>query len=1059
MRIVFPRWKVLLWALALLVAVVVGGVWFAYAYATDSRTLAALIRAQASRHLPGTHLDLGRVDWRPIAGVINLNHVSVRQTIDGANFQAIRIPWVRIRHDARAMLKGKFVPREVVVSHPTLRLCRRQDGTWNLQGLLAHPWPGPKLANPPPILIQNGTVELCDDDPNEAGVAILRDVSLKIVSAASGSLKFEGTAKGDAFDRLSLRGTLDPASGRAELGGDLARLEISKSLRARLPAEYRDDFDRVGLTAGEVDVWLGELVYDPSASPSIRYNASSRLRSGLWNCRPTLPFPINDLAASLSILDGVVSVDRAEGYNGPTRVRAEGTFSLGHPERAPLDMQIHVDDLEFDDRLRAWTPPEFVKLWDEYQPKGRVNVGVHAVRDREGGRIGFGMGVDCRDVAMTFDKFPYPVSQVKGRLTWEKGRIQVNLKTSVNGKPLTAKGTIDNPGTRPHVQLTFQAESLPIDRTLLDALPADVSKVVKEFQPTGTVRGVARAEWVPPKDPRDDPSKGRLTIDADIDLNERCSIKWVELPYPVEDLTGRLSIHPDKWIIQNMRGINGQAVITASGAVEADAQKRLSVDLKMQAQKLLFDQRLRDALPPAWQKSWSTLNPIGSSDVDATIKIRPGQPDRYHLELIPQQETGILLKVDRAAKPGPEAAPPLELRMDDVTGRFVFDNGTVSMQDVGFLFHGSPVRFARGQVQVKDSGAFKLGVEELWAEKLRLDAGLRKIMPPVMAQMSDRLDDGNPFTVKGNLGLGWSGQVGQPAWCRWDRAMVIFNNNSIKADLALKNMQGQIDHVRGFFDGKDFEVHGALNLDSVNIMGQQITKFESPLRVAKGRAGLEDIRGSLLGGTISGRIELSLDATPQYAATIELQGADLERYARTLSGKQSFSGLLAGRIALNGLGHDLRTLQGTGEAHVTKGDLGTLPVFLRLVNILRLPSATKSAFDSADVAISIRNGESYLDPIQFTGNAFSLHGRGTLDVQGHLDLRLSPLYGRDRMHIPGLSDAVREASGQFFIIHVKGTPANPTFKLEALPQISDGVRDTFRSLGNRRGARAGAERR
>jgi hypothetical protein len=397
--------------------------------------------------------------------------------------------------------------------------------------------------------------------------------------------------------------------------------------------------------------------------------------------------------------------------------------------------------------------------------------------------------------------------------------------------------------------------------------------------------------------------------------------------------------------------------------------------------------------------------------------------------------------------------------MDDVTGRFVFDNGTVSMQDVGFLFHGSPVRFARGRVQVKDSGEFKLGVEDLWAEKLRLDAGLRKIMPPVMAQLAARLDDGNPFTIKGNLGLGWSGQVGQPAWCRWDHALVIFNNNSIQADLALKNMQGQLDNVRGFYDGSDFEVHGALNLDSVNIMGQQITKFESPLRVAEGRAGLEDIRGSLLGGTISGRVELSLDATPQYAATIELEGADLGRYAKTLPGKQTFSGKLDGRIALNGLGHDLRTLQGTGEAHVTRGDLGTLPIYLRLVNILRLPTATKTAFDSADVAISVRNGDAYLDPIKFTGNAFSLQGKGVLGVQGDLDLRLNVLYGRDRMHIPVLSDLVREASGQILIVHVKGTPANPAFKLEAMPQITDGVRDTVRSLGNRRGARDDRERR
>ncbi|MEJ7638893.1 MAG: hypothetical protein WKF75_13215 [Singulisphaera sp.] len=149
MRIVFPRRKVLLWTLALLVAVVVGGVWFAYAYATDSRTLAALVRAQAPRYLPGTHLDVGRVhvNW-PFGGEVNLSQVAVRQTIDGASFQALRIPWLRIRHDARAMLKGKFEPREVVVSHPTLRLCRRRDGTWNLQGLLAHR--GPARSSRPP---------------------------------------------------------------------------------------------------------------------------------------------------------------------------------------------------------------------------------------------------------------------------------------------------------------------------------------------------------------------------------------------------------------------------------------------------------------------------------------------------------------------------------------------------------------------------------------------------------------------------------------------------------------------------------------------------------------------------------------------------------------------------------------------------------------------------------------------------------------------------------------------------------------------------------------------
>ena len=75
-------------------------------------------------------------------------------------FETAWIPWLSVRLDPRLLVHGKFEPREVIVSQPTLRLCRRRDGTWNLQGLIADPWPGPVIKNPPPIVIRNGTVEL-----------------------------------------------------------------------------------------------------------------------------------------------------------------------------------------------------------------------------------------------------------------------------------------------------------------------------------------------------------------------------------------------------------------------------------------------------------------------------------------------------------------------------------------------------------------------------------------------------------------------------------------------------------------------------------------------------------------------------------------------------------------------------------------------------------------------------------------------------------------------------------------------------------------------------------
>ena len=70
---------------------------------------------------------------------------------------------MNIRINPRKLTKGVLEVHEVVVAQPTLRLCRRHDGTWNLEGLLADPWPGPWI-DTPPILIQNATLELIHDE-------------------------------------------------------------------------------------------------------------------------------------------------------------------------------------------------------------------------------------------------------------------------------------------------------------------------------------------------------------------------------------------------------------------------------------------------------------------------------------------------------------------------------------------------------------------------------------------------------------------------------------------------------------------------------------------------------------------------------------------------------------------------------------------------------------------------------------------------------------------------------------------------------------------------------
>ena len=187
--------------------------------------------------------------------------------------------------------------------------------------------------------------------------------------------------------------------------------------------------------------------------------------------------------------------------------------------------------------------------------------------------------------------------------------MSLDLQTLVGGKPLKAKGTIENPGDLAHVVLDFEGEALPIDETLFNALPDDICKVVKEFQPTGSVGGHAHVDRTPPVRPGD-PAEGVVKFDAELKLKEGCAMKWVGLPYPVSNLTGDLELHPDNWVFKNMRGSNGQAVISGSGKVEQLAPNQLKVDLRLKGESLPFDDQLRQALPPAWQKTMADDRPV-----------------------------------------------------------------------------------------------------------------------------------------------------------------------------------------------------------------------------------------------------------------------------------------------------------------------------------------------------------------------------------------------------------------------------------------------------------------
>ncbi len=1040
-------WKIIGWCFVMFVATLVGGGYFAFTYVTDNETLRAAITEGAKRFLPTSQFDMNRVLVRPIAGRITLQTVMIRQFENGIPKLFGSSPWIQINYDPWAMLDGKFDLKEVVVAQPKLRIRRRKDGTWNFVGFLANPWPLPPGEYTPVVRVENGIVELVDeaDGPDAAPAAILRDVSVRVTSGDlhGTPIRFEGTAKGDSYDNLKLSGSFDRTTGCGTVSGDINRLVVSKNLNERLPFEVRKKFREAGLQAGEADVIVKSVTYNPHAKSPINYDFTVKVRGGVWKCEH-LPFPLSELAATVRVNDGMATIIKAEGRDGPTFVRGSGAirFDWDDVSESPFQLSLGVDNLEIE-RVRDWSIRTFTKtasnVWNGFQPKGRADLDIQLARKVPGGKLDWTLGVECLDMAMIYKDFAYPLQHVSGDLLCREELITLDLHTTLGDKPISMSGRIERPGPDSMIDLKLTADSLPIDSALLTAMPEDIRAVINSFKPAGTVKGTAQIKRFPPT-PIDPDPKGRLEIHSSLDLNPGCEMTWDGLKYAVRDLTGHLEIHPNSWTFTNLKGSHGQATITGNGQVDLLAPNRFRYDIHINANNLLFESQLHDALQDAWKNAWDTLNPTGASDVDVRITREPEKGDHYHLEITPRRQTNLRLKFERAAQDGETGPRQIEMPMEDVTGRFVYDDGVVTMSDGSFLFRNSPVRFGRGSVRVFDSGAFTLNVDDLTVKDFLINSGLRKLMPPSLANYALRVDEGHAFTVRANLQLAWSGKAGDPAMCAFDHGIIVFNDNAIVAGMPLQHIQGQIDNLHGSFNGQKFEVFGALDLASINVAGLQITDVTTPIEIADGEAKLVNIEGTFLDGKVGGNLVVGLSSTPKFKAHLRLDGANLEKFARSMPGKQNFHGLLSGQIDLAGLGPDLHSLQGGGEAHIIEGDLGKLPAFLKLVSRLNLAPTAKTAFDKADVWFTIRNGQTTFNPIQFFGYAFSLHGRGSLDVQGDLDVKLRVLYGRDSWHVFLLSDAFREASGQIFVIRVSGTPAAPSFRAEPLPQAIEFVK-------------------
>jgi len=132
----------------------------------------------------------------------------------------------------------------------------------------------------------------------------------------------------------------------------------------------------------------------------------------------------------------------------------------------------------------------------------------------------------------------------------------------------------------------------------------------------------------------------------------------------------------------------------------------------------------------------------------------------------------------------------------------------------------------------------------------------------------------------------------------------------------------------------------------------------------------------------------------------------------------------------------MHSLAGRGQVRLRDADIYELSVVMSLLKILRVKAPDRNAFSSSVVDFRIEGPRAYLDNIELAGDAISLVGAGEVDFDSNVNLTFRSIVGDAETQLPAVKRLLGGASGQFLLVHVDGTLAEPTATTEAFPTLA-----------------------
>ena len=711
------------------------------------------------------------------------------------------------------------------------------------------------------------------------------------------------------------------------------------------------------------------------------------------------PYTMENLQGPIQFSGQSLYFESLKARHGNNQLRLSGAVKDFGPQKQ-LELHIYCPDMAFDQDLYSALREEHKKLWFSFAPSGsgQIDYRYHKVAD---GKPQINLEVNLKNARAVYDRFPYPLSNISGRLVMEPNEVTLERVVSRldNGGTIELDGTIcRGESGLPEPTLNLRAGNIPIDSTLRAALSERQRQLFDDFQTD------ARADME--MEIFSDSKTDRIAdFVAEVKVKGG-SMLYRRLPVPVRQFSADVQLRPEMAFVKRLTGqaAGGRVELSGQFFAEGHSPQRPGYCINLRAEDIQSDPNFIKAVIPPGPEFLSQFEMEGRIDVDAKWS------DNMPADYCPGNRIEITCRNNK-------------------------------------------IRFGAGQLAILESGFVTVDDQQLVMKNfvlkdLTLNEKLESLLPDPLRRIYSSFEPGGRAAVNlRNFVL--QSPAGQQARIVFDGSVGI-DEGQIGAVESVGGLKAQTDFSGEYFIETGLSrLGGAVRAEVFEVMGRRFQNVGFPFVFDPNSRQIfcRDITGSCCGGNLLGRMVLQFPQSGDigYQFGLAFENVQLEGLlAPDLPAKpeQKILGRVEGSLDMAGvLGS---SLNGRLEIHGSQMRLGTESLLGKVLTAMQLQQPMDYVFSDADINAYLKNRLIICDSIRMSGKTAIFTGSGTVDLENkQINVLLTAFDRPIGSKIAPLEKIIESLGSALAKVEVKGTLDNPQIIKTTLPII----RKPFELLG------------